>query len=198
MEREPKPQPFIIICHGAPTLAPKLCMNSFGMEVFFGSMEIYIINTVCIQIAYSQSRLVMRLGGDFLVFEANHLAIRPLNISCSIELPRAEVDLPRLRSRPRVGWLLRCAAHYRSFLVFLLCVKTMRSPSCELFFWRPSWTAFWYEPYCKVNLCPFVVAKVVTIDLVIVHFTSDCWHNDMGNRNNEIEFSAKLFRYLPK
>ena len=94
---------FIIICHGAPTLAPKLCMNSFGMEVFFGSMEIYIINTVCIQIAYSQSRPVMRLGGDFLVFEATHLAIRPLNISCSIELPRAEVDLPRLRSRPRAG-----------------------------------------------------------------------------------------------
>ena len=94
---------FIMICHGAPTLATKLCMNSFGIEVFFESVEIYIIHTVCIQIAYSQSRPVMRLDGDFLAFEANQAAIRPLNISCSIELPRAEVDLPRLRSRPRAG-----------------------------------------------------------------------------------------------
>ena len=64
------------------------------------------------------------------------------------------------------------------------------------------WFWFWYSivlarrkaPYCEVNLCQFVDAKVMTTDLVIVHFTIDCWHNEMGNRNNEMEFSAKLFR----
>ena len=38
-------------------------------------------------------------------------------LQCSIKLLRAAVALPRLRSRPPVDCLLRCAAHYRSFLM---------------------------------------------------------------------------------